>query len=127
MHAFFRGGGGQAEQAGNVLVFFVSAVVVVFRPGRGFGRTGAVVADDVGQEDSVGAAMHGVEEAAQFVRQRVRDAEEGVSEGHARHGGGVVHFFARLEINVFHRAFEVGKNESDGLQGKAVGVVVGQC
>ena len=70
--------------------------------------------------------MHGVEIAADFVRHGVRNAEEGVGKGHACHGGGVVHFFPRFKIGVFHRAFQILEDDFDGLQRETVGVVVGE-
>ena len=68
--------------------------------------------------------MRNVIFAAQLVRHGMVQAQEGVGEGHAGDAGGIVHLLAGKAVAVI-RFFQIGEHHLDGVQGQAVGVVVG--
>ena len=75
----------------DVAVALRRDVLVVLRPAGRLGGHGPVVADHVGQQDRVRAAVGHVAQGADGVRHAVAHAQERRAEGHAGHRGGVVH------------------------------------
>ena len=101
--------------------------VVLAEGGLLGGGVVGVVADDVGDQQGVGQAVRQVELGAQLVRHGVADAQEGVGEGDAGDGGGVVHLLPGPGVA---GAVQVGGGQvlleqPQGLERLGVGVLVG--
>ena len=96
------------------------------------GMTLGVEAADEGEQQGVGGAVRDVEPAAQFMRQGVVDAKEGIGEGDTGQSGGVGHLLAGHGVGLgvpeggIVGSGQIVEDHLGGIAAHAVGVLGGE-